>query len=523
MGLYLYRGNGSSVAGVIVIGSNVIKMKISQIYRSKIVDLETLEYPISIGHEVFSTGKISFNSVREISSILSGYLKLFDEYKIINYKVLGTTAFREAENREFVIDQLRVQNGLNVEILELNYEEMLICSNIIRQIDNNESEEQSGKIIANISSGNLGLSLYENGAVKFSHNVPIGYMRVYDMFSEVIESGEDISSVLEEYMNVMVKRMKYWLSPESSQTLIVTGNDISLISEICNAQCDGNRFNVEIDELTKLYDSFKTINLDRLSIMLNLNTEKTKLACSILSICLGILKIANIKSVTYVKTELLDCVMNLLLNKRDTLLIEENIESSTIESAKSIAKYYRSDMKHYEAVCENACTIFERLKKIHGLNQRKKLLLQLACIMHECGNNINLKNSDESVFNAIKNTNVYGLSFEENLIVAYIAGLDEFSLKRYENELNKNLSVKNKLIASKLKAIFIIANALDVSSKQKLCEVKAGIIKGEVIITGTTDKNTLFEQWEFKRCRDFFEEVFGVKIRLLVKPKNLSI
>ena len=166
----MYRGKGSSVAGVIVIGSNVIKMKISQIYRSKIVDLETLEYPISIGHEVFSTGKISFNSVREISSILSGYLKLFDEYKIINYKVLGTTAFREAENREFVIDQLRVQNGLNVEILELNYEEMLICSNIIRQIDNNESEEQSGKIIANISSGNLGLSLYENGAVKFSHN-----------------------------------------------------------------------------------------------------------------------------------------------------------------------------------------------------------------------------------------------------------------------------------------------------------------------------------------------------------------
>lgn len=523
MGFYLYRGNGSHVAAVIVIDANAVKMKISQIYRSKISTLETLEYPVSIGHEVFSTGKISFESVREVSSILNGYIKLIDEYKVLNYRVVGTTAIGEAENADFVIDQLKVKNGLNVEIMESNYEESLIYSNVIERIKDECDKEGPGAVIANINTAYLGLSLYKDNFIKFSHNLPIGYMRCYDMFSKVMNGENDFRIVLEEYMSVLMKGMEHWIDKKDTSKIFITVNDINLISEILHISCNDGLCQINIQELKKYYGMFSSVTEQKLSLEFGIEPGKVKLICSILSICLGVSEFAKTDSVNFLKTELLDCIMFSMLNKKDSQLIEESIKNSTIESAQSIANYYRCDKKHRNLVCENAGAIFDRLKKIHGLNQRKKLLLQIACIMHECGNCINLKNPNESVFNTVKSANIYGLSLEENLIVACIAGCSDCSLKKYESEAEKKLSVKNKLIVSKLTAIFLVSNALDISCKQKLPSIKVKINQGEVIVTGKTDKKMLFEQWEFRRCSNFFKEVFGMNIKLLVKPKNLAI
>ena len=39
------------------------------VQNGEIKDIDRLEYPIQLGHEVFNTGKISFESLKEISSI----------------------------------------------------------------------------------------------------------------------------------------------------------------------------------------------------------------------------------------------------------------------------------------------------------------------------------------------------------------------------------------------------------------------------------------------------------------------
>ena len=60
----------SKVSAVIYIGSYDVRMKISQNYKGKISDLERLEYPVDIGHDIFTTGKISFDTIGKIVSII---------------------------------------------------------------------------------------------------------------------------------------------------------------------------------------------------------------------------------------------------------------------------------------------------------------------------------------------------------------------------------------------------------------------------------------------------------------------
>ena len=60
-------------AAVIEIGSSAVRMRVSQLKHGEIEMLDSLEYPVFFGHEVFTTGRISFESLRQLSSILTKF------------------------------------------------------------------------------------------------------------------------------------------------------------------------------------------------------------------------------------------------------------------------------------------------------------------------------------------------------------------------------------------------------------------------------------------------------------------
>ena len=127
----LNKKKNGKAAAVIDIGSNLIKMRISQLKKGEIIELDRLEYPLGLGHEVFTNGKISFESLRILSQILRGYAEVMEEYGITQYRVVATTALREASNRAYVIDQLKIQNNMTVTVLEDDQEKTLIYSEIL--------------------------------------------------------------------------------------------------------------------------------------------------------------------------------------------------------------------------------------------------------------------------------------------------------------------------------------------------------------------------------------------------------
>lgn len=106
-------------------------MRVSQLCDGAITDIDVLRYPTQIGHEVFSTGKISFDSLKEMISVLRGYAQVMLEYGVTQYKVVATSVLREAKNRAYVVDQIKIQNDMAIEVLEDDQEKTLIYSEIL--------------------------------------------------------------------------------------------------------------------------------------------------------------------------------------------------------------------------------------------------------------------------------------------------------------------------------------------------------------------------------------------------------
>ncbi|POZ93174.1 Ppx/GppA phosphatase family protein, partial [Petrotoga halophila] len=110
------------VAGVINIGTENISFDIAQNYQDDIDMIESLDYPLFLGRDTFTTGRISFEKVKILSQKLLGFKRVAEEYGANKLKVVGTTALREAENLDFILDQIETRTGFTIDVLD-DYEE----------------------------------------------------------------------------------------------------------------------------------------------------------------------------------------------------------------------------------------------------------------------------------------------------------------------------------------------------------------------------------------------------------------
>ena len=171
-----------------------------------------------------------------------------------------------------------------------------------------------------------------------------------------------------------------------------------------------------------------------------------------------------------------------------------------------------SSKNHTGAVSENALAIFDGMKKIHGMGKRERLLLQIAILLHDCGNYISLSNASECAYEIIMSTEIIGLSHQEQELIANVV---RFIKQPFDYQCGKDFrNVASKsyyMTAAKLTAIIRVANVLDRSHKQKIEEIRAVVKDQELIMTVTAREDMTLERGLLEEPGDFFEEIFSIR------------
>lgn len=516
------KKRSNKTAAVIDIGSNQIKMRISQLKRGKIEDLDRLEYPLGLGHEVFTDEKISFESLRELSGILRGYSSVMAEYGVAQCRVVATTALREAANRSYVVDQLKIQNDLTVQILEDDQEKTLIYSEILNSLKNMEGKEKQDALISYIGAGTIGFSVYDGKRMIFSQNIPMGALKLHDMLGNIQEQTEDFSTVVQEYLDSIIGHISIPENMGLVSNLILTGNEIELIAKICGVEPESGKYVIQSKLLSDLFGHIRSLPREKISVQYGIGEDSAELLYSALAIYIRLVEFTTSEVIIAPKVELWDALIRQMLLPKSGEEYFEHVRVNAISCAQAIARNYDCDPEHADNIRKSACKIFDKMKGAHGLDHRKRLLLELAAILHECGHYVTAKQHLRSTFDLIKNIDVYGMTDEEMLLTAYVSSYNEYDVPNFNDIEFIYLSQKNRLIVSKLVAIFRLADALDKSQKQKLSEIKVKLENDRLLITAHSSENVILEKWAFEQCCPFFKEVFGYNPELLIKNPMIS-
>lgn len=515
--------NKKSTAGpaaVIEIGSSAVRMRVSQLRRGEIETLDALEYPVYLGHEVFNEGRVSFESLRQLSSILSKFTAALADYGCKNVRVVSSTVMREAENRAFVADQLKIHNNMNLEILEYSTEKALICSEIIRLLKLQNKLDIKDAMIAYIGTGSIDIALYDGGTISVSQNIPIGSLKLHDTLSTLNEESNAFYPVIEEYLDIVFNRVD--ISDQEIRSIVLTGSDLALVASACGAEKNGGLYTISAKKLRAAYSEVRSMSYSAVARRYNISEDRAEILYTALSIYTGMLRLSKDQTkIICPDVDICDAITRHMLIPGAEKDYEAQIQTSALVSARRLAAKYNCHGTHAAAVSGFASALFDKLKKVHGLSEDKKLILELASILHSCGQYINVRTHTQCSFDLIRNFDIFGLTRGQLLLTAFVSGYNEFAVPSTSDYNYYNISEKKRLEIAKLVAIFRLANALDKSKRQKLRLNKVKITDDKLEIKADASDNALLEKWAFEECAGFFKEVFGLSPELHIRSNLL--
>ena len=169
------------------IGSNAVRLLFANVFSSKsgIVSEKAtlLRIPLRLGLDVFNIGKISQQKTDDLVKTMLAFKLLIDVYKPVSYKVAATSAMREATNQQEVLDRVKAEAGLNINIINGIQEANIISSLSNVYVNRNFTRT----LYIDVGGGSTELSVIDGDKLIASSSFKIGTLR---LLADKVEQAE---------------------------------------------------------------------------------------------------------------------------------------------------------------------------------------------------------------------------------------------------------------------------------------------------------------------------------------------
>lgn len=264
------------------IGSNAVRLQITKVIEyEKVITFKKLEYvrfPLRLGHDVFTIGRISEPNKERFYKLMSAFKNLIDLYDVDDFFGCATSAMRESENGGSIVEQVRTGLNLPIQIISGEEEADMINKVVLFGLDNRNY------IHIDVGGGSTELNIYSNHEKIHSKSFKIGTVRVLE--------GKDKPESWE--------KMRAWVSKNAvlkgeKITAVGTGGNINKLYELSNPTTKSRK--ISLDKLERTQDILKNLSLeDRLN-KLQLNPDRADVIVPASEIYFDVMRCAKAKNI----------------------------------------------------------------------------------------------------------------------------------------------------------------------------------------------------------------------------------
>lgn len=291
------------VFAAIDIGSNAIRLLFCRVYdvdgKAHFNKEELIRMPIRLGEDVFLQGRISESKTDRLVTALRGFSELIKAYGVQAYKAVATSAMRDARNGAEIIERIKKESGLLVEIIDGKNEAALVFSNHIEELLN----PKYAYLYIDVGGGSTELTLYFNNKVIASRSFNIGTVRML---------LEKVSKEEWEEMKVWLKLNTNGIHPLSA---IGSGGNINKIFKMSGKK---ETKHLSYDKLKGFYDMLCSYTYQERIERFDLKPDRADVILPAAKIFLTVMKHANIEKVFVPQVGLSDGLVHQLYEQHAT-------------------------------------------------------------------------------------------------------------------------------------------------------------------------------------------------------------
>ncbi|KFC17899.1 Ppx/GppA phosphatase family protein [Epilithonimonas lactis] len=166
------------IIAAIDIGSNAARLLINEVKetngKAEFTKLNLLRIPLRLGFDVFSKGEIGAERKQMVIKTMTIFRELMEIYKVEHYRACATSAMRDAKNGQEIIDIVKEQSDINIEIITGDEEATLIYENHVAE----GLDKDFAYLYVDVGGGSTELTFYENNEMQYEHSFNIGTIRL---------------------------------------------------------------------------------------------------------------------------------------------------------------------------------------------------------------------------------------------------------------------------------------------------------------------------------------------------------
>jgi exopolyphosphatase/guanosine-5'-triphosphate,3'-diphosphate pyrophosphatase len=274
------------------IGSNACRLLIDDVIigantQPEFIKLALVRVPLRLGFDVFERGDISPEKEVQLIKTIQSYKLLLDVYEVEHLKACATSAMRDAKNAEHIIEQVRAQTGITIEVITGEQEASFIYENHIAE---NMNTEESYLYI-DVGGGSTELTFFSDGRLVFKESFNIGTIRLLK------------NQVEEKTWNEMKEYIRNGIKGFHHVTCIGSGGNINKVFSLSKRK-EGKPLTAEL--LRSFYKEFSSLTLAQRMNLYKLREDRADVIVPALLIYINIMRWAEAEEILVPKIGLAD-------------------------------------------------------------------------------------------------------------------------------------------------------------------------------------------------------------------------
>lgn len=164
--------------GAIDIGTNAARLLVGEVTKegnhSFVKKISYTRIPLRLGEEVFENGKISKKKSEHFVKTIKSFKLISEIFEVKQLRAVATSAMREAQNAAKIINKIKEETGVTIEVISGDEEaELIFGTFFLLDIDKNQPF-----IVIDVGGGSTEVSVFESGERVASRSFQIGTLRL---------------------------------------------------------------------------------------------------------------------------------------------------------------------------------------------------------------------------------------------------------------------------------------------------------------------------------------------------------
>ncbi|MCX7828414.1 MAG: Ppx/GppA family phosphatase [Thermanaerothrix sp.] len=501
--------------GFFDIGTNSVRLMVVRFQGTEFSVVNLQREMIRLGEGEFPEGRITHEAMDRCVTVCGRLVRLLESYGPNEKVAVATSATRDAENADVLLERLKEEAGLEVSVISGLEEARLIYLGVSRNVHMGEGNY----LFMDIGGGSTELVVGDREEHKFLDSLKLGAIRLTDLFVESPSApmGEDVYSRIKSHVrdsSVRALQRIGGLGPlmggyGSSGTLL------NLADMCAIRRKDGSR-RITLETLREILRELRAMDGSSRRGYPGIQPERADIIVAGGAIVETIMEDTGVPYLEATDRGLRD---GLLLD-----YLERTMGSGSSVREMSVLRLGRLchfDEEHAFRVRDLALGLFDsaRAEGLHGLGEQDRQLLGYAAMLHDVGMFISFSNHHLHSHYIISNSDMLGFQREELKVMAAVAMYHRKKAPRKKHLQFKELSPEQQCRVKVLSLFLRLAETLDRSHtgsvrSARFKEHRKGKVEMEIYSGGECQ----FEVWGLLAHQESFRDVFKRHLAFRVYP-----